>query len=86
MEEDTGIDISGTAIRLPKRGETERMNVSIPNWLIKLIDEEAKEKNKTRSLVAAYLILCGLKAHVGEFKFPANNTIAQNYTKRGKHG
>jgi hypothetical protein len=59
-------------------------NLSLPEYLLALIKQEAEEKNKSVSLVASYLILAGLKAHVGEFKPPADNSIRRNYEKRGR--
>jgi hypothetical protein len=68
-----------------KRGiGTKRINVTLPHYLIWLADQEAKEKDKTRSNVIAYLILSGLKAHTGEFIPPGRNTIKENWIKRGR--
>jgi hypothetical protein len=69
--------------RLPMDSNAKPTKVNIPAYLLKIIDEEAKIKGKTRSNVIAYLILAGLKAHVGQFIKPANNTIKENYIKRG---
>lgn len=78
------LDISGSNLRMKKHSDTERTSAAIPGWLLRLIDEEAQAKGKTRNLVISYLIFCGLKAHVGEFQLPANNTIKENYIRRGR--
>jgi hypothetical protein len=76
-------------IELPRRrtkkgSNTKKMSVTIPEFLVDLIEEEAKLKNKTKSQVMTYLIYSGLKAHVGTFRYPNENTIKTNYLKRGK--
>jgi hypothetical protein len=76
-------------IELPRRrtkkgSNTKKMSVSIPEFLVQLIEEEAKIKNKSKSQVITYLIYSGLKAHVGTFRYPTENTIRINYLKRGK--
>lgn len=71
-------------IRQKKGVNTIRISASLPEWLIKVIDEEAKEKNKTRSQVMAYLLYSGLKAHIGNFAYPNENSIHKNYLRRGK--
>ena len=70
--------------RTRKGAETIPDNVTIPKFLYDVIEEEAKEKGKSFSNVASYLIYSGLKAHIGEFGFPADNTIQKNYLKRGR--
>lgn len=84
-EEDGYIQISSTKGERMRQGiGTTATNMTLPNYILKLIDEEAKIKGKTRSHVAAYLILSGLKAHVGKFIPPNENTIRENYYKRGQ--
>lgn len=61
-----------------------RISFHIPEYLLRLVDEEAKEKGQTRANVMAYLMLAGLKAHCDEFRKPSNNTIKQNWIKRGR--
>jgi hypothetical protein len=70
--------------RAPSGQEMATQNISLPKYLLDLIKEEAREKDKSVSLVASYLILAGLKAHVGVFIPPANNTIKKNWIKRGR--
>jgi hypothetical protein len=85
-----GMDEKSELVRL---GRTQRastgepmttQHISLPEYLLALIREEAREKNKSVSLVASYLILAGLKAHVGEFAPPRDNTILRNYKNRGR--
>jgi hypothetical protein len=59
-------------------------NINLPLWMEKIIRAEAMEKEKSASLVVTYLIYSGLKAHVGEFRPPADNSIMRNYIARGK--
>lgn len=61
-----------------------RISFHMPEYLLRLVDEEAKAKQQTRANVISYLVLAGLKAHCNEFRNPANNTIRENWIKRGK--
>jgi len=69
--------------RTRKGSDTANISITIPDFLLKIIDEEASFKYKSRSQVIAYLVYSGLKAHVSEFRFPSENTINKNYIKRG---
>jgi hypothetical protein len=83
MEENETIII--TRGKFQKKGiNSKRVTITIPQYLLYLVDQEAKEKDKSRSNVISYLILSGLKAHTGEFFNPAKNTIRDNWIKRGK--
>ena len=70
--------------RTKKGANTVSITLTIPEFLMAVIEEEAKEKGKSLSNVASYLIYSGLKAHIGEFGYPADNTIQRNYMKRGR--
>lgn len=83
-EKDLMITLPKRNIRQEKSSETHRITISIPNFIDEIIDEEAEIKGKSKSLVITYLIYSGLKAHIGAFKYPADNTIQKNYLKRGK--
>jgi len=61
-----------------------RISHHMPEYLLNLVDEEAKEKSQTRANVISYLVLAGLKAHCDEFRKPLKNTIKENWIKRGK--
>lgn len=61
-----------------------RISIHLPEYLLRLVDEEAKEKSQTRANVIAYLVLAGLKAHCDEFRKPLDNTIKESWIKRGK--
>lgn len=61
-----------------------RISLHLPEYLLRLVDEEAKEKQQTRANVISYLVFAGLKAHCDEFRKPANNTIKENWIKRGR--
>jgi hypothetical protein len=69
--------------RIIRGTNTRNISVNISEYLMAVIDEEAASKGKTRSNVIDYLIFTGLKAHVGKFILPANNTILENYKRRG---
>jgi hypothetical protein len=69
--------------RLPVGSKTRNISVNVAEYLLAVIDEEAAIKGKTRSNVIGYLLLAGLKAHIGRFVVPGNNTIKENYKKRG---
>jgi hypothetical protein len=76
-------------ISLPKRrnlkgSNSKKISISMPEFLLSIVDEEMKEKGRSRSQVISYLTYCGLKAHVGLFKLPGENSIMKNYLKRGK--
>ena len=79
------IDLDGDYRILPMGEQTKRLTLSIPVYLLRMIDAEASARGKSRSMVASYLILCGIKAHLGTFKAPAKNLIKERLT-RGKHG
>lgn len=81
---DLMIELPKRNVRNPKSGDTERITINIPKFIDEIIEQEAAEKGKSKSLVATYLIYSGLKAHIGTFKYPAENTIMKNYLKRGK--
>ena len=70
--------------RQPSGIEGQRISLHLPQWMIEVIDQEAEIKSETRARVIAYLIYSGLKAHTGEFVMPRNNTIKDNWLKRGK--
>jgi hypothetical protein len=70
--------------RMDDKGDTREITLTIPDYLVKLIDEEAKTKGHSRSKVACYLIYTSLLAHVHEFQPPFTNTIYQHYKERGK--
>jgi transcriptional regulator of met regulon len=70
--------------RARKTGENNRITISIPIYIDEIVDEEAREKETSKSVVINYLIYTGLKAHIGQFKPPKDNTIMKNYLKRGK--
>jgi hypothetical protein len=70
--------------RAPAGQEMTTQHISIPKYLLEAIKEEAREKDKSVSLVASYLILAGLKAHVGTFVPPRENTIKKNWLRRGR--
>lgn len=82
MEEDANI------VHVNKRtrqgAETVTTTFSIPKYLLDIIEEEAATKNKSRSNVITYLVYSGLKAHIGEFRYPSENTIKANWLKRGQ--
>jgi hypothetical protein len=59
------------------------IHVSIPRWVWSVIWDEAKLKNETRSRVVSYLLICGLKAHIGEFVPPKDNTLRERYKRNG---
>jgi hypothetical protein len=83
-EKDLMIELPKRNIRQERSQETERITINIPKFMEEIIEEEAAVKGKSKSLVITYLIYSGLKAHVGTFKYPAENTIMKNYLKRGK--
>ena len=84
METET-ISISEIVKKRQKMGiNGVRISLHLPEYLLRLVDEEAKEKEQTRANVISYLVLAGLKAHCDEFRKPSNNTIKQNWIKRGK--
>lgn len=84
METET-ISISEVVKKRQKMGiNGVRISLHLPEYLLRLVDEEAKEKEQTRANVISYLVLAGLKAHCDEFRKPFNNTIKQNWIKRGK--
>jgi len=70
--------------RQPFGIEGQRISLHLPGWILEVIDQEAELKGETRAKVIAYLIYSGLKAHTGRFTKPANNTIKENWEKRGK--
>jgi hypothetical protein len=70
--------------RAPSGQEMTTHHISIPKYLLEAIKEEAREKDKSVSLVASYLILAGLKAHVGTFSPPRDNTIKKNWLRKGR--
>lgn len=81
---DLMIELPKRNIRQEKSDETARITINIPQFMEDVIEEEAEIKGKSKSLVITYLIYSGMKAHIGEFKYPADNTIHKNYLKRGK--
>jgi len=83
-EQDLMIELPKRNIRQERRQDTERITINIPRFLEEIIEEEAAIKGKSKSLVITYLIYSGLKAHIGEFRMPADNTIMKNYLKRGR--
>ena len=70
--------------RQPKGIDAQSKNITLPAYLLAIVDEEASTRKFTRSAVVAYLILCGLKAHIGEFYPPKENTIKEAYIRRGR--
>ncbi len=70
--------------RIKKGARTKTITFTLPEFIYDAIEEEAKEKNNSKSQVAAYLIYSGLKAHIGTFLYPKENTIKKNYLKRGR--
>lgn len=84
METET-ISISEVVKKRQKIGiNGKRISFHIPEYLLRLVDEEANEKGQTRANVMAYLMFAGLKAHCDEFRKPYENTIKKNWIKRGK--
>jgi len=70
------IPIDGTVRIMPKSEKPMgQISITMPGYLLKIIDREAGIKGKSRSMVIAYLVLTGIKAHAGEFELPANNTL-----------
>lgn len=84
-EKDLMIELPKRNIRQERSQDTERITINIPKFLDEIIEEEAEIKGKSKSLVITYLIYSGLKAHIGQFKPPTDNSIMINYMKRGKH-
>jgi len=71
-------------IRLKKGSDLISTSVQLPKFMLNVIADEATFKNKSISQTIVYLIYSGLKAHVGEFKYPNENSINKNYLKRGQ--
>lgn len=78
------VTLNNERIRQPRQEKTTNYSVSLPDFLTAFIDKEAEYQGKTRSYVIAYLIFCGLKAHVGEFITPKDNHIKKLYRENGR--
>lgn len=85
MTDDEWMELPKINNRMKKSKDTERITINIPKFIDEIIEEEAALKGISKSVVVNYLIYAGLKAHIGSFRMPSDNTIMKNYMKRGKH-
>jgi hypothetical protein len=81
---DIKITLNQKRRRLKKGANTDTANISIPAYLLKIIDDEAQYRRKSRSMVVTYLVITSLKAHAGEFVPPADNRLKKLW--RDRHG